>query len=71
MYTGEGSTLCTCRLPAPPQAPIWRTPGYPTPPKMGQKGHFWGQNSAFDQNLKELFELLKYFLNSGPFFEKK
>ena len=68
--TWGGGTLCTCRL-LTPQAPIWRPLGYPTPPKMGQQGHFLGQNSVFDQNSQELFELLKYFFNSGPFFEKK
>ena len=42
-----------------------------TPPKITQKGHFLAQFSVVDQNSKEFLKNLKYFLGSGPIFEKK
>ena len=59
---------CTWRLFIPPRHFLCALPYTPNPPKMDQKGRFLGQNSVFDQNSKELFELLKYFVGFGPFF---
>ena len=56
---------------SPPHGTFDSAPQNCVPPKIAQKGRFLAQISVSDQNSKEFLKNLKYFLGSGPIFEKK
>ena len=70
MYIVEGVPYVHGASPPPPPTHLIVLPKTVCRPKLPPKCRFLAPVSVFDQKSKECLKNLKYFLGSGPIFEK-